>query len=218
MLHTSTRKLIDRLSEMTELGKLDWIESDDGNIAYSTEGYSVTLTESPNEVVITSKDGKELERASAEQIAATETEDGTSYTALVAAMTAEAARVARGTEAAISSLLAGMEDAPVEVSNTVEEDTAEPLQEDLGDDTAVLADETVSDETEDTAETEAETPAEDAVLVSSEATEDAEIETEESVQSDESSDTEDDIAPAAFGSETVGEAEAVAEAPGRGRN
>ena len=75
MLHTSTRKLIDRLSEMTELGKLDWIESADGNIAYSTEGYSVTLTESPNEVVITSKDGKELERATAEEIAATESED-----------------------------------------------------------------------------------------------------------------------------------------------
>lgn len=141
MLHTSTRKLIDRLAEMTELGKLDWVDSDDGNVAYATEGYSVTLTESPNEVIITSKDGKELERATAEEIAATEAEDGTSYTAIVAAMTKEAARVARGTETAISTLLAGMEDAPAEAADPDEiaTDSAEALQEDLGDDTSVLA-------------------------------------------------------------------------------
>lgn len=145
MLHTSTRKLIDRLAEMTELGKLDWVDSDDGNVAYATEGYSVTLTESPNEVIITSKDGKELERATAEEIAATEAEDGTSYTAIVAAMTKEAARVARGTETAISTLLAGMEDAPAEAADPDEiaADSAEALQEDLGDDTSVLAEDPV---------------------------------------------------------------------------
>ena len=52
MLHASTRKLIDRLAEMTELGKLDWTEDDAGNIAYATEGYSVSLTENPGEVII----------------------------------------------------------------------------------------------------------------------------------------------------------------------
>lgn len=143
MLHTSTRKLIDRLSEMTELGKLEWTETDDGNIAYATEGYSVTLTEQPNEVIITSKDGKELERATTEEIAATDSEDGGSYTSIVAAMTKEAARVARGTEAAISTLLAGMEDAPVDVTEDATAEEAASLQEDLGDETAILASESV---------------------------------------------------------------------------
>lgn len=112
MLHASTRKLIDRLSEMTELGKLDWTESEDGTLAYATEGYSVTLTESPNEVIITSKSGKELERATAEELASTPQDDGGAYTSIVAAMTMEASRIARGTEAAISSLLADLQDEP----------------------------------------------------------------------------------------------------------
>ena len=140
MLHASTRKLIDRLAEMTELGKLDWTEDEAGNIAYATEGYSVSLTEDPGEVIITSKDGKELERATAEEIAATQQEDGTSYTTVVAAMGKEAARIARGTEAAISTLLAGMDDAPetVEAESDLAEDT-ETLQEDPVDDTTVFA-------------------------------------------------------------------------------
>ncbi|MEO0452345.1 MAG: hypothetical protein AAFZ74_18670, partial [Pseudomonadota bacterium] len=104
MLHASTRKLIDRLAEMTELGKLDWTESESGHITYSTEGYSVSLTEAPNELFITSKDGKELERASADELAATQSEEGVAYTAILAAMTNEASRIARGTEAAISTL------------------------------------------------------------------------------------------------------------------
>jgi hypothetical protein len=112
MLHASTRKLIDRLSEMTELGKLDWTEDEDGTLAYATEGYSVTLTENPNEVIITSKTGKELERATAEELASTLQDDGGAYTSIVAAMTMEASRIARGTEAAISSLLADLQDEP----------------------------------------------------------------------------------------------------------
>lgn len=145
MLHASTKKLIDRLAEMTELAKLDWTESDDGNITYSTEGYSVALTETPNEMVITSKDGKELERANAEELASTHSDDGTTYAQIVADMTREAARVARGTEAAISTLLAGMQDAPAtDEAEAIDEETTETeLQEDPGDETAVLTDETV---------------------------------------------------------------------------
>lgn len=142
MLHASTRKLIDRLSEMTELGKLDWTNSEDGTFAYATEGYSVSLTESPNEVIITSKDGKELERATAEELAATHQEDGAVYTAIVAAMTMEASRVARGTEAAISSLLAGMQDAPDAATpepDAADADVDEDLQEDpVNESTAII--------------------------------------------------------------------------------
>ena len=145
MLHASTKKLIDRLAEMTELAKLDWTEGDDGAITYSTEGYSVSLTEAPNEMVITSKDGKELERAGADELAGTPTEDGGTYADILAAMTKEAARVARGTEAAISTLLAGMQETAAEPEALVIEEEAaeEQLQEDPGDETAVLADESV---------------------------------------------------------------------------
>lgn len=144
MLHASTRKLIDRLSEMTELGKLDWAESEDGTIAYATEGYSVALTESPNEVIITSKDGKELERATADELAATHHEDGAAYTAIVAAMTMEASRVARGTEAAISSLLAGMQDSPDAAASELaptdaDADVADDLQEDPVNESTAIA-------------------------------------------------------------------------------
>ena len=167
MLHASTKKLIDRLAEMTDLAKLDWTDGEDGNITYSTEGYSVSLTETPNEVVITSKDGKELERAGAEALAATPAEDGGTYADIVAAMTKEAARVARGTETAISTLLAGMEDAPTELAGADADAPAgtEPeveLQEDPGDETAVLTDdsvEAVSSDSEPVIETEHESVA-----------------------------------------------------------
>lgn len=144
MLHASTRKLIDRLAEMTELNKLDWSDAENGHINYATEGYSVSLTEGPNEVIITSKDGKELERANAEELAGTQNEDGIAYTAIVAAMTKEAARIARGTETAISTLLAGMQDAPAaEEESPIEEDAA-VLQEDPVDETTVVAADTIA--------------------------------------------------------------------------
>ncbi|MEC7288854.1 MAG: hypothetical protein VXW22_02000 [Pseudomonadota bacterium] len=140
MLHPSTRKLIDRLAEMTELGKLDWTEGEDNSVVYATEGYCVCLPDGANEIVITSKDGKELERASADELGATQSDSGTPYSQIVAGMAAEAARVARGTEAAISSLLAGMDD-PVaeEAPEEPTESVAEP--EDPGDEMAALADE-----------------------------------------------------------------------------
>lgn len=204
MLHASTKKLIDRLAEMTDLAKLDWTEGEDGNIAYATEGYSVSLTETPNEMVITSKDGKELERAGAEELANTPAEDGGTYADIVAAMTKEAARVARGTEAAISTLLAGMQDASAEPDVSATEaptDDAVDLQEDPGDETAVLTDDSVEAvsseietseqsapekdeepeiaalaETSESPETEAETEPE--IEVSSDQTEDAELDTD----------------------------------------
>ena len=158
MLHPSTRKLIDRLAEMTELGKLDWTEGDNGSLVYSTEGYSVCLPDGASEIVITSIDGKELERAAADELAATMTNSGTAYTQVVAGMASEAARFARGTEAAISSLLAGMDEpepAPVET------ETEELGPEDPGDEVAAMTSEgimahdvTPSDEPEAKTETE----------------------------------------------------------------
>ncbi|GAB5454267.1 MAG: hypothetical protein Hens2KO_04960 [Henriciella sp.] len=200
MLHASTKKLIDRLAEMTDLAKLDWTEGDDGNIAYATEGYSVSLTETPNEMVITSKDGKELERAGAEELANTPAEAGGTYADIVAAMTKEAARVARGTEAAISTLLAGMEDAPAEPDVSATEaptDDAVDLQEDPGDETAVLTDdsvEAVSSETEKSEESAPETNEEPEIAALAETSESpetqAETEPEIEVSSEQTEDTE----------------------------
>lgn len=138
MLHPSTKKLIDRLAEMTELGKLDWVEGENDTLIYSTEGYSVCLAAGASEVVINSIDGKELERASAEELAATTTDEGGSYTDIVAEMTKEAVRIARGTEAAISSLLAGMDDAPAAVEPEPETLDAD-APEDVADETEALA-------------------------------------------------------------------------------
>lgn len=109
MLHPSTKKLVDRLIEMTQMGKLNWEESDQGGIDYSTEGYRVSLIDTPQEILITNLDGKELERASAADLADTIDKDGRPYTDGVADMYRQASRIARGTETAILRLLAGIE-------------------------------------------------------------------------------------------------------------
>jgi hypothetical protein len=143
MLHPSTKKLIDRLAEMTELGKLDWTEGDNGSLVYSTEGYSVCLPDGAQEIIIQSIDGKELERAASEALASTMSEHGTSYAQIVTEMGAEANRYARGTETAISSLLAGMAEpeAPVKEDDI---DLAEQGPEDPGDESAALASEGIA--------------------------------------------------------------------------
>ncbi|MDJ0920412.1 MAG: hypothetical protein QNI84_04745 [Henriciella sp.] len=129
MLHPSTKKLIDRLSEMTARGKLTWQEGEAESVIYSTEGYAVALSAPPHELIITSKDGKELERATAEELAATPLESGGAYTDAIASMRAQAVRIARGTETAISSLLAGIDldgDSPVEEEAPAAVETAAP--------------------------------------------------------------------------------------------
>lgn len=223
MLHASTRKLIDRLAEMTELNKLDWTESDAGQIIYSTEGYSVSLTEEPNELVITSKDGKELERANAEELAATQNDDGVAYTTIVGAMTAEAARIARGTEAAISSLLAGMEEraAEPEVAAIEETPTEEELTEDQVDDTNIVdADsiETVAAPVEETELERSDTAEADSEEVESESSEieaDATTEPIDEIQADTDQDAleqdDDDIAAAIATAEETPEPDAETE-------
>ena len=140
MLHPSTKRLIDRLAEMTELGKLDWTEGDNQSLVYSTEGYSVCLPDGANEIVITSIEGKELERAASDALAASMNDTGTSYAQIVADMAGEAARVARGTEAAISSLLAGMDESVAAPEND-ETDLDESGPEDPGDEVAAMASE-----------------------------------------------------------------------------
>lgn len=139
MLHPSTKKLVDRLAEMTELGKLSWTEGERGPI-YSTEGYSVHLTLETGDLLITSKDGKELERASASDLGATPSDNGETYATIVENMAREATRIARGTETAITTLLAGIEQetvAPESAPADSEEISGEP--EDIVDETEIVS-------------------------------------------------------------------------------
>lgn len=124
MLHPSTQKLIDRLSEMTARGKIAWTDADNGAVNYVTEGYSVLVTDEPNELVIISKEGTELERAAATELAETSAESGT-YADILTAMTKEAKRIAKGTESAIGALLADMDETDAPPAEEVERQETE---------------------------------------------------------------------------------------------
>lgn len=108
MLHPSTKKLIDRLAEMTALKQIDWAETEDGGVVYATEGYSVHLTDTPPQVVLATEKGKLLEEASEGLLKDTPHEEHGNYGDLIVAVVKEASRIAKGTEAAIDALLAGL--------------------------------------------------------------------------------------------------------------
>ncbi|MEO1028361.1 MAG: hypothetical protein AAFX02_04815 [Pseudomonadota bacterium] len=109
MIHPSTRKLIDRLHEMTLQSRIEWAEGDDNTTIYDTEGYRVTLTNDPQEIRLSDALGKELELVTQDALAGTLTDDGTSYADLVGTLNEEAGRIARGTEQAITKVLAGLD-------------------------------------------------------------------------------------------------------------
>ena len=139
MLHPSTQKLIDRLAEMTALKQIDWAEADDGGVVYSTEGYSVRLFDNPAHVTLATEKGKILEEASAAILKETPHDSRGNYSDLIIAVVKEAARIAKGTEAAIDALLAGLSDqAPntTRKSPKSETETAEADPEETGDDEA----------------------------------------------------------------------------------
>lgn len=147
MLHPSTQKLIDRLAEMTALKQIDWAEADDGGVVYSTEGYSVRLFDNPAHVTLATEKGKILEEASAAILKETPHESRGNYSDLIIAVVKEAARIAKGTEAAIDALLAGLSDqapnttrkSPKSETETAEADPEETGGDEAGEDTANAA-------------------------------------------------------------------------------
>ncbi len=157
MLHPSTQKLIDRLAAMTAQKKIDWIEKDNGDVLYATEGYVVSLTAEPPRVLLTTANGKSLEDASAALLNSAPHKDGATYGDLVASIARNACREARGTEAAINTLLAGLGDeeaaagldaASIAAGTDITEEAADETEdtgegeatiEDSGDETALLA-------------------------------------------------------------------------------
>lgn len=137
MLHASTQKLIDRLAAMTAQKKIDWIEKDNGEVIYATEGYVVRLTAEPPRILLTTESGKPLEDATSTLLKSAPHAEGGTYGDLVASIAREAYREARGTEDAINTLLAGLEDSPeaapaaAEETEEAEDETQEEVSEDL---------------------------------------------------------------------------------------
>lgn len=126
MLHPSTKKLIDRLSEMTAQRKIEWANGEQPNsLVYDTEGYRVLLEDNPANLVLCDALGKELERAGHDLLANAKHADGGTYAEILAEMRGEAERIARGTEDAIASVLEGLQldDISDEETQLISEDT-----------------------------------------------------------------------------------------------
>lgn len=131
MLHPSTKKLIDRLAEMTFQRKIDWVSGErEDSLVYDTEGYRVLLEGDPVTLVLTDALGRELESATPTDLADTKNSDGVTYQQAIADMRKEAMRIARGTELAISAVLQGLDDdvEPVSDPQTFETETLTPTE------------------------------------------------------------------------------------------
>jgi hypothetical protein len=151
MLHASTKRLIDKLDEMTRKQRVSWEESDNGSIKHDTEGYRVTLTAAPHSLLLTDTLGREIETCSPEDFAGETDVDGRPYTEFVEDLYREAHRHARGAEKAISALLNSLDEADAE--DETETETSAPLREpesfehpeDGGDDSYPLEDHDLPD-------------------------------------------------------------------------
>ncbi|MAN45524.1 MAG: hypothetical protein GYB49_06545 [Alphaproteobacteria bacterium] len=134
MLHPSTKRLIDKLSEMTHKQKVAWQEGENGQITHDTEGYRVTLTPDPCAVLLTDALGREIETCSPDDFAKEVDANGRPYTQFVSELYLEARRHARGAEKAINALLAGLDEVDAEAdadeSETDTEDAAAPMEAD----------------------------------------------------------------------------------------
>lgn len=140
MLHPSTKRLIDKLDEMTRRQRVAWEESDDGSVTHDTEGYRVVLTPAPHAVRLTDALGREIETCEPEDFTGETDASGRPYTDFVAELYREAHRHARGAEKAISVLLSSLDEAGAEappaapVSSPLPEPETFDHVEDEGDD------------------------------------------------------------------------------------
>ena len=60
MLHPSTKRLIDKLSDMTRKQRVTWTEGENATVVHDTEGYRVVLTPEPHSVLLTDVLGREI--------------------------------------------------------------------------------------------------------------------------------------------------------------
>ena len=139
MLHPSTKRLIDKLGDMTRRQKVTWQEAEDGRITHDTEGYRVTLTPEPHAVLLTDAQGREIETCSPSDFSDEFDSDGRPYALFVEELYLEAKRHARGAEEAISAVLAGLLAAEAEPDAAPDEiDAAPPPLAEETDETASI--------------------------------------------------------------------------------
>jgi len=109
MLHPSTKRLIDKLNDMTRKQRVTWTEGENATVIHDTEGYRVVLTAEPHSVLLTDTLGREIETCGPEEFADETDALGRPYGKFVGELYREASRHARGTEKAIRALLAGLD-------------------------------------------------------------------------------------------------------------
>jgi hypothetical protein len=112
MLHASTQKLIQKLCELTEHGDIAWKEGRDGRCTFDTEGYRVEVNEEPPSLRLLGADGRELEKAEADDLSIPWHTGEGSFATRVSDMARRAHRVARGAEQAISKILSSLSAPP----------------------------------------------------------------------------------------------------------
>ena len=147
MLHPSTKRLIDKLDEMTRKQRVSWQESENGSVTHDTEGYRVVLTAPPHTLLLTDAKGREIETCAPEDFTGETDAGGQPYADFVAELYREAHRHARGAERAISALLSSLDKADldeVEEAAAAVEAAPEPESfdevEDEGDESRPLED------------------------------------------------------------------------------
>ena len=109
MLHPSTRKLIDKLIEMTAASKISWNEGDEGSCYYDTEGYRVTAGQSPCRVVVQDAGGRVLETVTDLLLSGTTDDAGISYALKVERMVSDVRRQLTGAEAIIDNIVSALD-------------------------------------------------------------------------------------------------------------
>ncbi|HBH90352.1 MAG TPA: hypothetical protein DDY27_10690, partial [Hyphomonadaceae bacterium] len=109
MLHPSTKRLIDKLIEMTEASKITWLEGEDGTCIYDTEGYRVTIGQAPSRVVLLDAGGRVLETVSESILANTTDSNGMQYTLRVDNLVSTARRQITGATDVIDRIVSALE-------------------------------------------------------------------------------------------------------------
>lgn len=117
MVHASTQQLIRKLYELTGAGALAWQAGDREISRLETEGYVVELEPAPPMVRLLRADGRVLERAEPDALAAIAWPDGDgTYASRVTEMATRANRFARGGEPISTTPLSAVPTPPLNPS------------------------------------------------------------------------------------------------------
>ena len=113
MLHASTQKLIIKLCELTAAGHIAWKHGEGQTRRFETEGYIVEVEGQPPTLRLLHSDGRELERADEPELAGQSWPDGDgTFATHISLLAAQADRIARGAELAISRILSSLSAPP----------------------------------------------------------------------------------------------------------